>query len=242
MHRFYITPEEIKRDTIILKSPEAKHAFLVLRLRRNEEVVVFDGKGKEYIGRIKSLSVKQGTVLITKTLQHKPEEVKITLAAAIPKQSKFDAIIDKATQLGVDTIIPLITERTIIKIDSDKARLKIKRWQKIAQEAAKQCGCVFVPKVAPVIDFQSQLKKAAYYSLALIPSLHEETVSIKKILQNNKFYDIIVFIGPEGDFTVEEIEAAKKSGCIGISLGKNVLRCEIAVTMVLSVLNYEWKS
>ena len=241
MHRFYIRPEDVTGNEIKIGPDEAKHAYSVLRLRKQASVAAFDGRGNEYLGTLIALSSKQGIIRICETRSVLIDNVDITLVVAIPKQSKFDSIVDKATQLGVNIIIPLQSENTIIRIPRDKVIGKRLRWQKIAVEAAKQCGCSYVPEIAPITDFSSLLEKISGYSLALIPSLHKGTVSLKKITKGSNPKRTIIFIGPEGDFTEEEVLNAQKHGAVGINLGKNVLRCETAVIMVLSILNYEWR-
>jgi len=241
MHRFYVQEEDIAKDTIVLKASQAKHAFLVLRLKAQDEVVVFDGKGKEYLTVVASISRGQGLLDIKKS-QYLPEDkIKITLAAAIPKHSKFGDIVDRATQLGVNRIIPVITQRTIVKIPKAKAKAKQTRWQKIAQEAAAQCSRVYAPEVEVIRDFKDVVKDAARYKLALIGSLDKDNVPLKKILKSHKQDQVIVFIGPEGDFSDQEMKLAKNKGCLAISLGGNVLRCETAVNAILAILNYEWR-
>lgn len=240
MQRFYVYPEDVKEKFLILNAVEAKHAFSVLRLKKNEKILVFDGKGKEYIGIIKSLAKKQGEIRIEKVIQHKPQKVKVTLAAAIPKQSKFEAIVDKATQLGVSRIIPLVTNRTIVKITNDKAEEKVKRWREIAVQTAKQCGCVFLPEITEIVNFETVLANTAGYNFKIIPCLSKNTISIKDLLEKQNAKDTVVFIGPEGDFDSREIALAEKAGAIAVSLGKNVLRCETAAVNVLSILNYIW--
>ncbi|MCG2711547.1 MAG: 16S rRNA (uracil(1498)-N(3))-methyltransferase [Candidatus Omnitrophica bacterium] len=241
MHRFYIYQEDVTGNVINVGHEEAKHAYSVLRLRKEASVAAFDGKGKEYLGTLVSLSSKKGIIRISEAVSVLKDNTDITLAAAIPKLSKFDSIVDKATQLGVNNLIPMQSERTVVRISQEKAAEKRLRWQRIAVEAAKQCGCSYVPEIAPVTDFSTLLMRISKYSLALIPSLHKGTVSLKKIAKAGKPRSTIIFIGPEGDFTEEEARNAEENGAIGVTLGKNVLRCETAVTMVLSVLNYEWK-
>ncbi|MFH1093814.1 MAG: RsmE family RNA methyltransferase [Candidatus Omnitrophota bacterium] len=241
MHRFYIHTEDITGNEINIRPEEAKHAYSVLRLAKGARVAAFDGAGKEYLGTLISLSAKKGIIQISELKSALKDNVDITLAAAIPKHAKFESIVDKATQLGVNTLIPMQSFRTVVRISPEKAVEKRLRWQKIAVEAAKQCGCSYVPDIAPVTDFSTLVKKISGYSLALISSLHKGTVSLKKIAKVSKPQSTIIFIGPEGDFTQEEVRNAEQNGAIGITLGKNVLKCETAVTMVLSVLNYEWK-
>ena len=242
MHRFYIHPEDVTGKEINIGLDEAKHAYSVLRLRKEAGVAAFDGEGKEYLGTLISLSAKKGIMQISEMRSVLKDNIQITLVAALPRLSKFDSIVDKATQLGVSKIIPMQSERTIVQIASNKMEDKRLRWQKIATEAAKQCGCAYIPEIKPVTDFSALAKGISKYSLALIPSLHKGTVSLKKVARAGKPQSTIIFIGPEGDFTEKEVSNAKANGAISITLGKNILRCETAVTMVLSVLNYEWKS
>lgn len=241
MHRFYIYPEDVTGTEINIRADEAKHAYSVLRLREKAIVGAFDGKGKEYLGKIKSLSPKKGIIQISEMRSVLKDNIQITLAAALPRLSKFDSIVDKATQLGVSSIIPMQSERTIVQISSDKIEDKRHRWQKIAVEAAKQCGCAYIPEVEPVIDLSALIKRISEYELALIPCLHEGRLSLKKAAQDRRPANVLILIGPEGDFTQEEVSYAKAEGAISVTLGKNVLRCETAVTMMLAVLNYEWK-
>jgi len=242
MHRFYIDSVEQNARKVCISADEAKHAHKVLRLKKADQVMAFDGKGNQYKGVLESINSQSAIIEIQESEHVEPLMPKIVLAAAIPKQSKFDAIVDKATQLGVDMLIPLMTERTIVKIDLLKQKDKIARWQKIAVEAAKQCGCLYVPRIAPIHTFDQIANNSDKYELAIIAALDDNVVSIKDILKKQKPKSIIVFIGPEGDFTKQEIAFARNSKAIVVSLGKNVLRCETASTMVLSLLNYEWKT
>jgi len=152
-------------------------------------------------------------------------------------------MVDNATQLGVHALIPLISERTIVKSEPHPAGHKQQRWQKIAVEAAKQCGCVYVPDVLGVEKFSNIVKRAGDFDLALIPALHPGAVPLKKIIRNRvKPGKIIVFIGPEGDFSPAEVARAQENNCHVVSLGRRVLRCATAASMVLSVLCYEWEN
>jgi 16S rRNA (uracil1498-N3)-methyltransferase len=237
MHRFFINPIDPKHDHALLSVDQAKHAYKVLRLKNNDPVVLLDGQGNKYNGYLEHIDKKTGIVKVKNHLHEKKQKPAVTLAAAIPKQSKFEAIVDKATQLGVDTIIPVITERTVVKTYKDKTE----RWQKVAVEACKQCGCSYLPKVGPIHDFEQIAKNASKFDLAVIAALDVKTVPLKKVLSGKKPGDCLVMIGPEGDFTEQEVNLAKLNKTAVVSLGKNVLRCETAVTMILSVINYEWK-
>lgn len=241
MHQFFVSPEDINRNFIVIKGKEAKHAFSVRRLRTGDKVLVFNGTGKQYLGIVQSIRGKEGKIKIIKTIVREEPKIKITLAQAIPKKAKFDDIVDKATQLGVTRIIPLLSERTIVKVKTKKQEEKIKRWQQIALEAAKQCGCLYLPEVERIRNFSDLIRKSSSFDLAMIACCQAGSVYIKNILRNKKPKNIIIFIGPEGDFTQKEVETAQKNGCQAISLGKRVLRCDTAACAILSILNYEWE-
>ncbi|MCP4649411.1 MAG: 16S rRNA (uracil(1498)-N(3))-methyltransferase [PVC group bacterium] len=241
MHRFYVSVENIKDDIIRLIGSEAKHAFLVLRLKKGDEVVVFDGQGRQYWGTVSSCNKQEGIVKITKVVSLDQNEIRVVLAQAIPKKAKFDDIVDKATQLGVACVIPLLTENTVVKVALEKRQAKQERWQKIALEAAKQCGRGYVPEISPVTDLKIFLTRISEYNLILIGSLESNTIPIKEILSKQKPQDVLIFVGPEGDFSKSEIQAVEKLGGINVSLGQRVLRCDTAANTFLSVINYEWQ-
>lgn len=242
MHRFFLDRVDVKINKAFISADQAKHAHKVLRLKKNDPVVAFDGKGNQYSGILESINSSEAVIEIQNAMHTEPQMPKITLAAAIPKQSKFDAIVDKSTQLGVDMVIPLLSERTIVKAGLSNQEDKTKRWQKIAVEAAKQCGCLYVPRIAPVHKFTQIVSNVDKFDLCLIAALDKDVVSIKEVLKNIRPKNVLVLIGPEGDFTAEEVIIARNHRAVVVSLGINVLRCETAVTMVLSVLNYEWKT
>jgi 16S rRNA (uracil1498-N3)-methyltransferase len=242
MYRFYLDSIDLKTKKAFISADEAKHAYKVLRLKKNDQVTGFDGKGNQYDAVLESINSQKAVLAIQTFFHVKPQLPKITLAAAIPKQAKFEAIIDKATQLGVDMVIPMISERTIVKPGLLKQDDKIKRWQKIAIEAAKQCGCLYVPLIAPLHKFNQVAKNADKFDLCLIAALDKNTLGLKQVLKNKPAENVLILIGPEGDFTAAEVEFARNCQAIAVSLGTNILRCETAAAMLVAVLNYEWKT
>ena len=165
--------------------------------------------------------------------------IDITLALGIPKQSKMDFIIEKATELGVSRIIPINTERTIpkIAINSNKPI----RWKRIAKEASQQCGRVTLPLIDEVTDFDIVLREIKNYELALMPWEAETKVHIKDALKNNfNKNKIFVLIGPEGGFSISEVKKAKDNNVITVSLGALILRVETAAIITLGIINYEF--
>lgn len=240
MSRFYVRPEDVKGDEILVSKEEAHHIVDVMRLSSGDEVVAFDGEGREYIGKILNVSKGALKIKIEKINEVKPEQkTHITLAQALPKRAKMDFIIEKATELGADAVIPLITERTIVNLSKEKASQKAKHWQNIGISASKQCGRVSVPQVGAVLKFNELLTEIKSYDLVMMACLAEGTKPIKEMIAGFKGKKILAMVGPEGDFSPKEIGSAKAQGARLISLGHSVLRVDTAAIFILSILNYE---
>ena len=238
MSRFYVKPEDVTGDEILVSREEAHHIIDVMRLSSGDEIVAFDGTGKEYIGRILNASRGCVKIKIEKINEVKPQDkISITLAQALPKKTKMDFIIEKATELGVDKIIPLATERTIVRLRGEKGPQKNQRWQNVAISASKQCGRPDIPKINPAAKFNDILKEVKHYDLAMMACLNDEAKPLREVISGFNGKKILVMVGPEGDFTPREINSAKIAGVKLISLGRLVLRVETAGLFILSVLS-----
>jgi 16S rRNA (uracil1498-N3)-methyltransferase len=239
MNRFYCPHIDLTGNKILIKNREQIHHIKnVLRFKTGDRIIVFDAKGNEY-DCVLGAFLSHGLTLDIKDRRSAPpggKGVKITVACAIPKKSKMEEIIDKLTQLGIDRIIPLETERVIVRWDKDKEISWRQRWQKIALSAAQQSQRNTVPVVEPIQEVREVLSRSVFFDLKLIPTLVERPQPLKDILAKSHPKNILVLIGPEGDFTLEEIESAKKAGCITVSLGNLVLRVETAAVAVASFL------
>ncbi|MBL7156918.1 MAG: 16S rRNA (uracil(1498)-N(3))-methyltransferase [Candidatus Omnitrophica bacterium] len=241
MSRFFAPPENIKNNLIHIDGQEARHILKAMRLVENDKVVVFDGTGREYKGFIKETTPKSLVVEIVSTKRPKRESSpEITLAQAVPKKEKMDYIVEKATELGVENIIPILSERTIVRLEKNAVSKKVARWRNIARETSKQCGRTNIPEINDVQKFYNVIDGINNFDLALMACLSEETIELKMALPGFELGKIIVFIGPEGDFTPEEIVMAKNTNCKLVSLGKRVLKSDTAGLYVLSVLNHEF--
>lgn len=241
MSRFYVTKENISGNFIKIDGKEANHILNVMRLGENEKVTVFDGTGTVYTGFIKEARHKSVTVeIISKITPKRNRAPFIALAQAIPKKDKMDFIVEKATELGVSSVIPLVTERTIVNIEGEKKGSKVNRWRKIAGEASKQCGRTDVPEIRDIMKFSEFISGIDSFDLALMGCLQKDTIDLREAVDSFKSGKIIVFIGPEGDFAPNEIAAAKEKNCVLISLGNNVLKSDTAALFVMSVLGYEF--
>lgn len=237
MHRFASPSENIKGEKIEIRQEQFHHLKNVLRLKPQDEVCVIDEKGFEYFCKVEDILVKMAVLRITKKNKVKNlSKAKLAIACAIPKKSRFDDIIDKLTQLGVDTIIPLVTERTIVKPDKHKQQLRLERWKKIAVAATLQSQRGNIPEISRIKDFQEFLSEAKGFDLKLIPTLTGERKPLKELLLNHKPEGVLIAIGPEGDFTEKEIESAKREGFIPVTLGELVLRVDTAAIAVASFI------
>lgn len=238
MHRFFCPSSNISAGIIVVDDKDKIHHLKnVLRLKMQDEVVIFDDKGNEYKAKIEKLSWQNAAMIIKEKYQaHVQKKLKITVACALTKGSKIDDIIDKLTQLGVDRIIPLLTERVIVKLDRHKALLRKARWEKIAFTASQQSQRNNIPLIDAIKDIEDVLQESKDFDLKLIPTLFGNRKSLKGIFTGAHPKNILVLIGPEGDFTDTEVDLAKKAGCIPVSLGDLVLRVETAAIATISFI------
>ncbi len=234
MHRFFV--DRIQGDNVVINDTvQLHHIRDVLRLKVNDKVIVFDGKGHEYNSVIKSISKRQVELKVTLRNIRQVNNVNLTVACAIPKGTYMDDIVDGLTQLGVARIIPMLTERVVVKLDEAGAVTKLKRWQKIAQSAAQQCQRSDIPVISPVTDYKKVIANSQGFDLKLILHLIGERRLLKDTLSSKQYKNIIVLIGPEGDFTPTEVKLALHNGFIPVSLGDTVLR---VVTATIAVAAY----
>jgi 16S rRNA (uracil1498-N3)-methyltransferase len=245
MHRFYVSPENWNPDALVLSGPEAHHARDVLRMKRGERAVVFNGRGREITAEIVDLGRDEIRLRKLHEAETLPLRCRIALAQAIPKGKNMELIVQKAVEIGASEIFSLISERTIVDLDSKEADQKQAKWQQIAIEAAKQCGQNWLPQVHPPRKLKDFFVQQSAFDLRLIGSLQPDAVRLKKILADYTDQhrglptSVLMLVGPEGDFTPAELALAKSHGCLPITLGPIILRVETAAIYCLSVLSYE---
>ncbi len=247
MHRFFISAETWNAGTLSLAGPEAHHARDVLRMRVGERIVLFNGRGHEITAEIVDLGVDE--IVLRKLHEAETPRVRcrIVLGQAIPKGKNMDLIVQKAVEIGAAEIAPIISDRTIVQVDSESAAQKQSKWQQIAVEAAKQCGQNWLPHVRAPRKL-SELFSApgdGSFDLQLIGSLQRGAQHLRKILADystehqHRPRSVLMLVGPEGDFTPAELELARRHGCQPITLGPIILRVETAAIYCLSILSYE---
>jgi len=247
MHRFYIPPENWNRDVLELTGSEAHHARDVLRMKRGEKLVLFNGCGREITAEIADPGGSEIRLRKLHEAETPPLRCRIVLGQAIPKGKNMELIVQKAVEIGAAEIAPIISDRTVVQVDSESAAQKQAKWQQIAIEAAKQCGQNWLPRVQPPRKLAELFSAASEgsFDLRLIGSLQPDAQYLKKILADysgehqHRPQSVLMLIGPEGDFTPAELALARRHGCRPISLGPIILRVETAAIYCLSVLSYE---
>jgi 16S rRNA (uracil1498-N3)-methyltransferase len=238
--RFFISPDQVIDQLITVSGEDVRHLATVLRMKTGDGLLLCDGTGTEYQAKIVQVGRSEIRAEIVSRSMREIRHPLITLGQGLPKSGKMDWIVQKSTELGVATIIPLVTERTIVKIRDEEKR--VSRWQKIAREAAMQSNRPDIPQVGHIQSFFDFLQTLSPEprTLLLLP-WEEGTEPVKNVLrQIPGIKNIIVLIGPEGGFSAQEAEAAKERGFHLVSLGPNILRTETAAVAVLSMIGYEF--
>jgi 16S rRNA (uracil1498-N3)-methyltransferase len=200
-------------------------------------VVLFDSEGIEYLAKIETLNRKQTSLSIEMTKKAKPNTSTLTIACAIPKKSRMDDIVDKLTQLGVDEIVPLITARVIVKLEKNSEN-RLERWRKVALSASEQSQRNKLPVISPILNFKEILAISNQYLFKLIPTLSGQRKNIREVISSPFSGSILVLIGPEGDFSQEEVRQAEIGGFIPVSLGENVLKVDTAAIAAASYIRF----
>ena len=231
MPRFFVSQEQIP----VITGSDAHQIKNVLRLKVGDELELLDGSGKVYFAKISEIEKEKIVCQIIKTKEDKPSAtVSVTIAQCLPKAKKMDLIIQKCTELGVDKIIPILSERSIAKSE------KTVRWQKIAKGAAEQSGRSTIPEIAPLTRFNDLLKQKNEFDTAIVPWELEQELTLKSVLRNKPINKLIILVGPEGGFSNKEVELAKTAGFVPVTLGARILRTETAPMAILAMINYEF--
>jgi 16S rRNA (uracil1498-N3)-methyltransferase len=232
MPRFFLPPSAWT-ETPYLEADEAKHASQVLRIQPGATVTVFDGAGNHAEARVLTVS-KQRVDLMLELAESTPTPLPaITLAQAIPKGKNMDWIVQKAVELGVSRIQPLVTRHTVVSPGEDKAE----KWRRTALEACKQCGQFTLPTIEDPLPFAEWLAKRPPADLEIIASLADNPQNFRETLQSHPdLENVTIAIGPEGDFSPEETATALSAGFIPVTLGDLVLRVETATMFCLSAI------
>ena len=237
INRYYLPEDQWSSCELVLTGDEAHHCTRVLRQKVGDAVVVFDGVGRSV--QCKVVSVDKSKVILEKDgeIEIQPRGLALHLCQAIPKSGNMELIVQKAVELGVASIHPLMTENTVAKADGKK----LQKWQRIVLEACKQCGQNWLPEVKPVAQFNEWVDSREKYQLEIVAALDPRSEVIKVVLERQcEISSATLLVGPEGDLSQSEYDAAIASGYHPVSLGEIVLRVETATLYCLSVLSYEY--
>jgi 16S rRNA (uracil1498-N3)-methyltransferase len=244
-HRFYLPPDQCRGRTLLLAGSEGHHALHVVRVRSGDRTTVLDGAGQEFLCEVAGAEDNQVSLKILEKRSQPPPPCEITLLQALPKGKLIESIIQKATELGAARIVPLLSERVVVRLDAAEGARKAEKWQAVAVEAIKQCGTAWLPRVELPVTPKQLLARGERFELSLIGSLQPDAHHPREYLEafqrehDRNPKSIGVWVGPEGDFTLSELQAAQASGVKPITLGRLVLRADTAAVYCLSVLNYE---
>lgn len=243
MNRFYV-PFHTDSVNVWIDSSESHHIIHVKRLKIGDKIILFNGMGDERNAEIIELKGNRIKVRIGRdTVVNKGNDsVKIDIAFAIPKGKRSHFLVQKCTELGVRRLIPIHYERSVVRLKPERPE-KIEKWQRIAIETSKQCGRNVITEISSSMDFCNFIRNAESYDLSIFACNQTDSNNLKNTLHGHvKVNSIICLIGPEGGFTSNEIEMAKKAGCKFVSLGQRTLRVETAAIAVSAILSYHYSA
>ena len=240
MRRVLVSPEAIQRGQVILTDQRQLHHLLrVLRVKPGDALECVDGQGCSYAGHVIRQSPRELVVAIGSPLAEPERALQVTLAQALIKSDHFEWVVQKATELGVDRIVPLVTARTIIRPSAAQSERRLERWRRIIRESAMQCGRRRLPVIEPPHPFARALAGEPGARCMIMPTLAGKPVPFSEALSVLRgATSAVLLIGPEGDFTPEEVAQAARSGAVLVSLGPLILRSETAALAALAVLQH----
>ncbi len=251
MQNFFIPKRNITNELVIINGSQLRHIKDVIRKRTGDLISIFDESGYLYLVEIISISKEKIEGQVIKRLRGPQEpRLKVNLYQCIPKFNKMDLVVQKCTEIGVFSIHPIISTRTIVKPKPSTKELKIKRWQKIVQGASEQSRRTVIPKIFEPQDFQEAIKKIksrydedGFFGLILWEEERQNTLKDflrKRRITNTKNPELDIFIGPEGGFTNTEVDIANRSGIRPISMGNRIMRTETAGLISIAIILYEY--
>lgn len=242
MARFFLPKEQIQNRRGTIVGAELDHLRRVLRLGPGDTISFFDDAGWEYEGIIRSLGSDRGEIEILGAAQARREStLNITLALGLTKGEKMDWVVEKATELGVQNVVPFVSAYTVPKLDDRKIQKRAERWRKIAISAAKQCGRTHIPEILPLCAYPELIGQAWPETLKLLFWEKEAHQSLHQVhALNRAVRSVLLVIGPEGGFNSQEAELAGEHGFKSVQLGRRILRAETAALTATSLAQFLW--
>lgn len=242
MHHFFVTPQQISGDKIRIEGGDVNHMKNVLRMKLHEKAEISDGESRTYLCEVEAYEEDVAVLHILEEMEADTEPAsKLYLFQGLPKSDKMELIVQKAVELGVYQVIPVTMKRSVVRLDDKKAAKKADRWNSIAESAAKQAGRSRIPEVTMPLSYKEALKMAEELDVTLLPYELAGGMKVTRevIRQIKSGQSVGIFIGPEGGFEPEEVDAAVSMGAKVITLGRRILRTETAGLATLAVLMFE---
>lgn len=235
--RVFVAGTHTRGDVVRIDGNDAHHVLHVLRLAAGDRIEVIDSAAQAFCAELTRDGNTLGARLLEQRSRALTPQLRIDVAQAVPKGSKMDFIVEKATELGVHTIIPFTSERTIVHSASDS---RLERWRRLARSSAGQCGRSDIPSITMPIDFAELVTRFCAYDVVLFPWELADPVPLRERLPKlvERAQSLLLVIGPEGGFAVAEVELARANGADVISLGQRILRTETAALALLAILEY----
>lgn len=240
MFRYFCSEDNINDNTVKVTGTDARHLKTILRAEVGDLISVVT-ENNEFNAEIMEINKEDILCEVIETLDKNNEtKINVTLCQGIPKQTKMETIIQQNVELGVKSFIPLITERTVVKLnDKDREQKKLERWRKIAKESSKQSKRNVIPEVEDIITVKELVERLKKEDAEIIvPYELEDMKNLKEVLSIPK-HNYYIIIGPEGGFHIDEIKMFKDAGAHIVTLGKRILRTETAGIVAASVIMYE---
>lgn len=242
MHRFFVLPEGFSENTVTIKGSDVNHIRTVLRMKPGDRIEVIDHQGfrcEVVLAEVERDYVR-GEILSKSALQTE-SPVNIRMGQALIKGNAFDLLIRKAAELGVNTIVPLRTQRCVARLAKDNESYRTQRWQRIAEEASKQCGRSRLPEVhSKVLSIEEYCQQSAVCDLKLVFWEGEQTTRLHDIVSPDSVSSIAFLAGPEGGWAAEEIDFLIQQGFQSVTLGPRLLKADSASLVILSLLQHRW--
>ena len=242
MHHFFVTPQQISGDKIRIEGGDVNHMKNVLRMKLHEKAEISDGESRTYLCEVEAYEEDVAVLHILEEMEADTEPAsQLYLFQGLPKSDKMELIVQKAVELGVYQVIPVAMKRSVVRLDDKKAAKKADRWNSIAESAAKQAGRSRIPEVTMPLSYNEALKMAEELDVTLLPYELAGGMEVTRevIRQIKSGQSVGIFIGPEGGFEPEEVDAAVSMGAKVITLGRRILRTETAGLATLAVLMFE---
>ena len=240
MHRFFITPDQLRGLIVHFDDEQAHQMRRVLRLRPGARVLALDGEGLQYEVQLEEVSNSRVTGLVaTKTPATGEPRVRLTLFQSLLQRDKFEWVLQKGTEIGVAAFVPVITRRSLVR-EGDVGENKLVRWRRIIKEAAEQSGRGALPSLIEPMLFAAAVSGAAAHDRTLIAWEGESQRTVRDVLGGGRAVtNVALFIGPEGGYEAEEISAAESHGTRPVTLGRRILRTETAAVVGAALVLYE---